>query len=90
MNEAKADKGKIRPTLVPTSLIWAVAHIREFGCMKYKDPENWREVEPQRHKDALYRHLLAYLGGEFCDKESGMPHLWHMACNIAFLIELDK
>jgi hypothetical protein len=24
------------------------------------------------------------------DKDSGLPHLWHVACNVAFLLELDK
>ena len=89
MNEAKADQGKLRPTLVPPSLMWAVAAIREYGCLKYHDPENWRNVEPQRYKDALYRHFLSYLGGELSDPESGLPHLWHIACNVAFLIELE-
>lgn len=87
--EAKADAGKPRPTLVPASLVNAVAAIREYGCQKYHDPENWRKVEPQRYRDALYRHWLAYLGGEEKDEESGLPHLWHMACNLAFLIEMD-
>ena len=86
--EAKADSGKVRPTLVPPSLVMAVANVREYGCKKYKDPDNWRKVEPQRYKDALYRHFLAYLSGEKIDNESGLPHLWHMACNIAFLVEL--
>lgn len=86
---AKADQGKVRPTLVPASLVLAVANVREYGCRKYKDPENWRKVEPQRYRDALYRHLLAYLSGEKYDKESGLPHLWHMACNVAFLVELE-
>ena len=89
-NMAKADKGKVRPTLVPPALVMAVAKVREYGCKKYKDPENWRKVEPQRYKDALYRHFLAYLSGEKYDEESGLPHLWHMACNIAFLIEMEK
>ena len=88
--EAKADLGKVRPTLVPPSLVMAVAQIREYGCRKYHDPENWRKVEPQRYKDALYRHFLAYLSGEPFDPESGLPHLWHMACNIAFLIDMEK
>lgn len=87
--EAKADAGKARPTLVPASLVKAVAAIREYGCQKYHDPENWRRVEPQRYKDALYRHWLAYLDGEEKDEESGLPHLWHMACNLAFLIEME-
>ena len=54
------------------------------------DPENWRQVEPQRYRDALYRHWLAYLKGEKCDQESGLPHLWHLATNAAFLIEMES
>lgn len=87
--EAKADAGKPRPTLVHPSLIMAVTKIREYGCHKYHDPENWRNVEQQRYRDALYRHWLAYLNGEKKDLESGFPHLWHMACNLDFLIERE-
>ena len=87
---AKADAGKVRPTLVPPSMVMAVAKVREYGCQKYHDPENWRCVEPQRYRDALYRHLLSYLGGEETDAESGLPHLWHIACNVAFLIEMEQ
>lgn len=87
--DVKADAGKPRPTLVPVSLIKAVTEVREYGCKKYNAPENWRDVETQRYRDALYRHWLAYLGGETVDKESGLPHLWHLACNAAFLIEME-
>lgn len=38
--EAKNDYGKPRPTLVPPSLVMAVAQIREYGCKKYTDPDN--------------------------------------------------
>ena len=86
---AKLDGGKPRPTLVPTALIKAVTEAREYGCKKYNDPENWKKVEPQRYRDALYRHWLAYLDGEEVDVESGLPHLWHLACNAAFLIEME-
>lgn len=48
-----------------------------------------RVVKPQRYRDALYRHWLDYLKGEECDQESGLPHLWHLACNAAFLIEME-
>ena len=54
------------------------------------DPDNWKKVEIGRFRDAAYRHWLAYLddpGG--VDPESGYPHLWHCACNIAFLIEME-
>lgn len=87
--EAKADAGKPRPTLVPPSLIWAVARVREYGTAKYGDPDNWKQVEPERYLDALCRHLLAVIKDPRSrDKESGLPHLWHAACNIAFLIDM--
>ena len=87
---AKADNGKPRLTLVPRRIIWDIAAIREYGNRKYHDPENWRQVEPERYRDAAYRHFMAYLddpGG--VDEESGLPHLWHLACNIAFLCEME-
>ena len=87
---AKADANKPRPTLVPISLIEAVTMIREYGCKKYHDPDNWKKVDPQRYRDALYRHWLAYLSGEDVDPESGLPHLWHLACNAAFLIDMEN
>lgn len=88
--KAKHDTGKPRPTLVPVSLMRAVTAVREFGMSKYKERENWRTVEPQRYRDAMYRHLLDYLDDpQGVDKESGLPHLWHLACNAGFLIEME-
>lgn len=90
IDSAKHDTGKPRPTLVPPSLIHAVTAIREYGTAKYGgDSDNWLSVEPQRYRDALYRHWLAYLEGEVNDGESGLPHLWHIATNVAFLIEME-
>ena len=87
---AKADAGKAQLTLVPRRIIWDIAAIREYGNRKYGDPENWRQVEPQRYRDALFRHLLAYLDDPVSlDAESGLPHLWHIACNVAFLCEME-
>ena len=86
---AKADAGKPRPTLVPTAIIQAIAHVREYGCRKYKDVDNWKQVEIERYMDAAYRHWLACVDDLYSrDKESGLPHLWHAATNIAFLIAL--
>lgn len=86
---AKSDAGKAQLSLVPTGIIRAVARVREFGVEKYHDPENWRKVEKHRYIDAMYRHWLAYLDGEKVDAESGLPPLWHCACNMAFLIEME-
>lgn len=87
---AKSDAGKPRPTLVPVKAIWAITAIREYGCKKYHDPDNWHKVDPQRYRDALYRHLLEYLEDPHgVDEESRLPHLWHLLTNAAFLAELE-
>lgn len=91
MGVAKADEGKLRLTLVPREIIRNIAVIREYGTKKYGDPENWRKVEKERYRDAAFRHFLAYLDDpKEVDEESGYPHLWHLACNIAFLCELER
>lgn len=88
--EAKADVGKAQLTLVPRRIIWDIARIRMYGTEKYHDPENWKKVEPERYRDAAFRHFLSYLDDPFgVDSESGLPHLWHLACNIAFLCEMQ-
>lgn len=89
----KADAGKLQLSLVPRQIIREVARIRMYGNAKYPGggPDNWKQVDPQRYRDAAYRHFLAYLddpGG--VDKESGLPHLSHLACNIAFLCEMER
>lgn len=88
---AKADAGKARLSLVPFQIVYDIARVREHGTMKYGDPANWKQVEPQRYVDALLRHTLAFSEDmHSTDQESGLPHLWHAACNIAFLCELLK
>lgn len=94
MNEydqnAKADAGKPRLTLVPQQIIWDIAKVREFGTEKYKDPDNWKRVEIERYRDAAFRHMLRYLADPHgYDDESGLPHLYHLATNISFLCELE-
>ena len=89
--EAKADAGKPRLSLVPRKIIWDIAAVREYGNKKYGDPNNWRRVEVERYRDALYRHFMRYLDDpDGVDEESGLPHLWHVACNIAFLCEMGE
>lgn len=89
--EAKADAGKLKLTLVPTKIIECIARVRMYAVSKkYKDPENWKKVEVERYRDAAFRHWLAYLNDpDGVDEESGLKHLDHVACNIAFLCELE-
>jgi len=88
---AKSDEGKLRMSLVPPSLIEAVARIRGYGVDKYGDPDNWKTVEAWRYKDALMRHLCEYLRDpNSVDAESGFLHIDHIACNVSFLIEFQK
>ncbi|MBR5089238.1 MAG: hypothetical protein IK093_07415 [Ruminiclostridium sp.] len=87
----KADAGKPRLSLVPTQIITAIARVREYGINKYGEKESWRKVETERYRDAMLRHALAYLvDPDGVDEESGLPHLWHLACNIAFLIAMEN
>lgn len=86
----KADAGKLRLTLVPRQIIRDVARVREYGTNKYGSAEAWEKVDVVRYRDAAFRHFLAYLDDPAgMDDESGLPHLWHLACNIAFLCELE-
>lgn len=89
--EAKADAGKPQLTLVPRQMLFDIARVREYGTKKYKDPDNWKQVDIQRYRDAAFRHFMAYLDDpDGTDAESGLSHLAHLACNIAFLCELEK
>jgi len=86
----KLDTGKIRLDLIPTELIEGVGKVLTFGAEKYTE-NGWKDVpgaEP-RYYAALLRHLVAYRKGERIDPESGLSHLEHAACNIAFLLYLD-
>lgn len=88
--QAKADAGKARLTLVPRKILFDIAGVREYGNKKYGSSENWKQVEIERYRDAAFRHFLAYLDDpEGLDEESGLPHLSHLACNIAFLCEME-
>ena len=90
-DEFKFDNGKPRLDLVPAELIEAVGIVRTYGVKKYKDEFSYRKVEPKRYRAAFMRHVCAWLKNPHgVDAESGLPHIWHVACNVAFLIELDK
>ena len=84
---AKSDVGKLKLSDVPPEIIEAVAKVREFGNRKYSDPENWKRVDPEKFHDAMLRHVLhSWTDWRVLDEESGLPAIFHIACNAAFLI----
>lgn len=83
----KADESKRRIDLVPSSIINGLAKALGFGAEKYGE-HNWRlGLKWSRAYAALQRHLADFWDGEDLDPESSLPHLYHAACNLAFLIE---
>lgn len=89
IQSAKADAGKPILSLVPKRIIYEIEKVRSFGVKKYKDPDNWRNVEMERYHQALLRHTMAVWNDiQARDKESGLLHLSHIACNVAFLLEM--
>jgi len=85
----KFDAGKLRYGLVPPEATKALAEVLTYGAKKYK-PNNWKNGEPDRYVDALYRHLEAWRAGESHDDESGLPHLSHALTNVAFLLWFEE
>ena len=87
----KYDNGKLLMSLIDPKFVQGVAEVLTFGANKYA-PNSWQTVPDakRRYEDALLRHTYKYLEGELKDKESGLEHLKHMACNIMFLLYLNK
>lgn len=71
--------------------LMSIVKVLTFGANKY-EPRGWDAVPnaEERYTDALYRHLSAHHRGDIVDEESGLTHLSHAACNIIFLLELEK
>lgn len=87
----KQKTGKPVLTLVPVDILWAIEKIREYGLQKYSDPDNWKVVDAQDYWEAVLRHTVKAWGDfHALDEESGMPHIWHIACNLAFIIALEE
>lgn len=86
----KFDDGKIRFDLLPPEGPKAVATILAVGAKKYA-ARNWEQgMDWSRPFAAMQRHLWAWWAGEKNDPDSGLPHLWHAACNCFFLIAYES
>lgn len=89
LEQAKDDSGKLHLSWCPPAIIKAVTIVREYGNKKYHDPNNWRLVGADRYHEAMLRHVLASWDDPWAiDPESGLPHIYHIACNVAFQIQL--
>lgn len=84
----KTDTNKPDVSLFPMSVIENVTKVFESGLKKYPR-DNWKGLDKQRVLNALKRHLIA-LETEEIDKESGLPHIDHIACNATMLVYLNN
>ena len=86
----KDDQGKIPYDLLPPELLEGTAAVLRFGATKYA-PRNWElGMAWSRPFAALMRHMWAWWKGEKADPETGMSHLWHASCCLAFLIAYEQ
>lgn len=85
---AKSDAGKPIYSHVPPAILDSIERVRAYGNAKYHDPENWRTVDAQRYWEAFLRHArAAWNDYRAKDPESGLKHIEHCACNLAFILQ---
>ena len=86
----KYDDEKIMLELIAPELLFAVGITLTYGANKY-DAENWRKgINYKRIYGGVMRHMTAWFNGENKDPESGLPHLWHAATGMMFLITYEE
>jgi len=82
----KHDAGKPRPELLAPEAMLEISKVMSYGAIKYED-NNWRKgFRWTRIAGSLLRHVLAWLGGEDNDPETGLSHIAHAGCNVMFLL----
>lgn len=77
----------------PFGVIEEAARVFKYACTEKVNPYpmwNWARGMPWSVPTACaVRHLSAVLRGEEADKETGLPHLGHAACNIIMLAQYE-
>lgn len=86
----KHDADKPRMELIPPHAELLLAEVLTLGAARYGD-DNWRKVPnmERRYIAAAMRHINAYRRGESLDPDSGLPHLAHAMCSLAFILEFE-
>lgn len=83
----KFDAGKPPLGLISRMALEEEAKVMEFGKQKY-GRDNWRAgMDFSRLADAALRHVYAFVDGQDTDPETGLSHLAHARCCLAFLLE---
>jgi hypothetical protein len=86
----KEDEGKLMLSLISATFIRGLGRVLTFGAEKY-GARDWEQgVDYDRYFSALQRHLWDWWGGEKCDKETGISHLYHAASCIMFLATYEE
>lgn len=84
----KNDQEKTRLELLSSTWLMGVGAVLTFGAKKYA-AHNWRKgITLSRLLGACLRHVIAFLGGEDLDPETGLSHLYHASCCLMFASEL--
>lgn len=86
----KNDQDKLRMDLIPPEAMEELAKVLTMGAKKYDD-RNWEKgISWGRVMGACLRHIVAWTKGESMDPESGLSHLSHALCNLAFLVTYEQ
>lgn len=84
------NEGKPRLGLIPPQIIEGLGAVLTFGAKKYGD-HNWKKgLSDENCLSSCLRHIMKYQRGEVYDEESGLHHLAHAACNLAFILYFNE
>jgi hypothetical protein len=88
----KNDGGKPAISLIPPEVLFELGKVLEFGAQKYA-ARNWEKgLNYDRVFSALQRHLWSWWDPTQpdVDDETGLSHLSHALCNLAFLVHFEQ
>ncbi len=81
----KSDEGKPEYDRLSFEALGVINKVHKHGDSKYAKG-NWKKgLHISRLCNAAIRHISSVLSGELFDKESGLPHSAHAACNMEMI-----
>ncbi len=76
--------------LIPAISLRLVAECFDHGRKHDSGAEpGWTKRDPEYYQAKASRHYQRYMYGTFYDKDSGLPHLAHVASNVLILLALE-